>query len=476
MRRKGERGQALVLVAAALGIFLLGAVGLAIDVGQLYAHRQMAQSAADAAAQGGIMSVFNETNVDGNAFGPDPFTCGTADTRTPCAYARLNGFGSTAADNILVEFPGSVPGVEDSLSLIRVTVQRTVPTTFMRLLGPGSGTIAASATAAIVDTLSPVPIVVLHPDLQYALDINGTPQIKICGGPPKSIQVNSRDTNAVRTRGGANVVDLSHAGPKDNGYCETGTGADFGNSGGPVPYPNEGGLYLGVGKYIAPASPIPDPLASVPVPEKPAGASLKSPLANGESGCPAAPLKPCMLYYPGLYPSGIEVKNETAVFSPGVYYMESGGFKNAANGDMYMCSGCPDADITVQGMMVYNTGGGVFEVGANAGAHLVGAPITSIYKGILLFNDRAAATAEHRLGGGGELSLKGTIYITNTKALMQGSPSTYQTVLLQGTPGSETLIEGQIITSVLRMGGNAGIEMRLDSGANLKVRQVALVR
>ena len=69
MRRKGESGQALVLVAAALGIFLLGAVGLAVDVGQLYAHRQMAQNAADAAAEAGILSMFNGSNTGTNAFG-----------------------------------------------------------------------------------------------------------------------------------------------------------------------------------------------------------------------------------------------------------------------------------------------------------------------------------------------------------------------------------------------------------------------
>jgi len=35
----------------AMSILLIGALGLAIDGGQMYAHRQMAQAAADAAAQ-----------------------------------------------------------------------------------------------------------------------------------------------------------------------------------------------------------------------------------------------------------------------------------------------------------------------------------------------------------------------------------------------------------------------------------------
>ena len=59
MREKGEEGQAVVLVALAMGVFLLGAVGLAVDGSHLYSQRQMAQSAADSAAIAGIMSIFD---------------------------------------------------------------------------------------------------------------------------------------------------------------------------------------------------------------------------------------------------------------------------------------------------------------------------------------------------------------------------------------------------------------------------------
>src|SRR5438045_2863314 len=49
--KNNRKGQALLLVVTALGIFLVGAMGLVIDGGQMYAHREMAQAAADAAAQ-----------------------------------------------------------------------------------------------------------------------------------------------------------------------------------------------------------------------------------------------------------------------------------------------------------------------------------------------------------------------------------------------------------------------------------------
>ncbi len=68
MRHKQrERGQVVLLVLVAMSIFLLAALGLAIDGANLYHQRQMAQTAADAAAQAGMISVFNGTNTSGPA-------------------------------------------------------------------------------------------------------------------------------------------------------------------------------------------------------------------------------------------------------------------------------------------------------------------------------------------------------------------------------------------------------------------------
>src|SRR6478672_12097824 len=93
----------------AMSVFLLGAVGLAIDGSHLYAQRQLAQAAADAAAQAGIMSIFNVTNTTGThaftATAGSSFTCSTSDAKTPCYYAQtLNGFNQTS-DTVTVAFP-----------------------------------------------------------------------------------------------------------------------------------------------------------------------------------------------------------------------------------------------------------------------------------------------------------------------------------------------------------------------------------
>ena len=155
------------------------------------------------------------------------------------------------------------------------------------------------------------------------------------------------------------------------------------------------------------------------------------------------------------------------------------GFQSSANGHMVMCTNtgtCPTTTNTGSGMLVYNKGGGPFNVGANGDVKLLGTPDDSIYKGILFFQDRTAATLQHRLGGGGTLQLTGTIYLTNTLADGTSPGSPLQHLLLQGNPGSTTLIIGMIIVSELELGGNAGITMQLDPDAHLHIRQVALVR
>jgi Flp pilus assembly protein TadG len=510
IERKGESGQAVLLVLVGLSIFLIGAAGLALDGSHLYAQRQMAQAAADAAAEAGILSIFDGTNsVAANAhrFGTTNFTCATSDARTPCYYAQtMNGFNA-ATDTVSVDFPDAATvgvatgtlSASDPVNLLRVTVQRQVSTTLMALLGPAVSTVGASGTAAIVTVASPVPIIITHPTNPSTFSSNGNITIQICGGPSRSIQVNSSNSGTQNVSGNSNIVDLSHAGPLDPGDCSAGTGADFGDFGGPgAPLFN---LSAGsTGHYVQPASPIQDPLKDVPAPAQPTtsragpihvagGNSTPSTLApnySGQGSCPAVNSPGgCDFYLPGNYPTGITASgsnNYVAYFFPGIYYMDSTGFTSGANGNMQMYSGAnPDttANGTGSGMLVYNTGTGLFIVGKNAGATLVGSDDTSVYKGILFFQDRSAPahttknTDDHIIGGGGALALTGTIYINNSLSVMTGSR--YQLLQLQGGGGSNTFIKGEIITNQLLLGGSGTIRMNLNPAAVTPVRQVALV-
>lgn len=491
--RKREAGQAILIVLLAMSIFMLGALGFAIDGSHLYAQRMMAQAAADGAAQAGMMSIFDNTSgAWGSHTAGQSFTCGSNDTAAACKYAQgLNGFNLAGDVVTVIPNPSGVTvtglSAADTYNLLQVVVQRSVKTTLMQFLGSSASTIKATGIAAIVQIVSPVPIIVTHPCMPGALSMNGNTSITITGGPTKSIQINSNGS----CLGGGNAfsgpssgsVDLSKAGPN-------GTGADFGTFGGPLT--NPGDVNVGsTGHYLAPSSPILDPLASVQPPAIPSQAGSSANCTTNCNSCPGG-ASSCTEYKPGYYPNGINIKNATAMFDPGIYYMESGGF-TTKNSTVGMCTGCPADSTTVNGMLIYDTGpasggcdaSGGFTIDTNSNDVFYGAGVSATnltaapsapYYGILFFEDRNACANTHVIGqGNGCFSLVGTIYITNTLAIMQNNPSQYQTVDYHGTPCSNTQNYGEIIVSALSMQGTASLNMGLVPQGSLKIRQVALV-
>jgi Flp pilus assembly protein TadG len=466
---RSECGSVLVLVA--LTVFLIVAmVGLAMDAGQLYAVKQRAVAAADAAAQAAVMDIYDATSTDHGY-------------STALWYTRQNGF-NTAADAVTVTYPGC-PGLSwcnghvalsgiDTPNLVEVTVSRTVNTALLRILGPTVSTVSATADAAIVLAPAPLPIIVTHPTLSNAVDTGGNKSgITVCGGPQRAFQINSNSPTAINNPG----IDLSHAGPASDGSCaDAVAGADLAVVGGPVSLPSN--VTLGVnGSYQEPASTVPDPFASVNPPVKPGDAPAPAPLVPGQNGCLAG--ETCTLYSPGNYSSAIDVQHGTALFKPGIYYISSGGFSCSSNGVMRMATGLTDPTTGWAGhMMVYNTGPayGAFNLQAGAVATLVGSPSTSAYEGILFFQDRNSPALTHQLQGGGVLNLTGTIYITNSLSVMQANPSQYQTLSFGGHSGSTTQVIGEIVTSAISMNGSTTLKMYLTSTPTRDVRQVALVR
>ena len=531
---KNEKGQAILIVVVALGIFLIAGVGLALDLSQLYAHEQMAQIAADSAAEAAMMSIFqgvNDATDNPNTYFPtSAFTCASGSAQVPCAYARMNGFG-LSSDTIKVSYPDCPYASCSTLispSSVQVTVSRQVTNSFIRMIGgPAITTISATGIAATLQVKAPIPILIIHPTLSSSLQGNGNTNLAIMGGPTRSIQVNSNcnvgitcytdnaHKGSTAYGGGFASIDLHLGGPNYDfsaGICASGQkcGSDFGVFGGPASQPSE--INFGdTGKYRPQASPIPDPLLFV----LPPGQGSGDPILNAGStqtvrstdnpnyGCTGT----CTLYRPGTYSGGIQVKNQNAIFMPGVYVMQNGsGFTDGPNGNSQMCvvsqptlppgatwpsvgAGCV-ADLNGQtgnGMVVYNQGGGQFSVGANGNAYLQGSLDTDAsgnparYAGMLFFEDRTAPANNqsthnpHVIGGGGTLILYGTIYTTNTAKSIKTTPSTYQEIELHGNPGGNTYLVGEIITDALSLKGTSTIKMVLSALAFLKVQQVALV-
>ncbi len=375
-----EAGQVLVLFVLVLAIFLLGALCFALDLTNLWFHRQAAQTAADAACTAGAMDLL--VDAQGGATGHQgftlgtPFDCSAASTSAypVCQYARFNGYDSqntTPGNLVSVSFPSAPPGVTlppsgiASTAIIRVDVLDRTQTFFAGLLsGTTTRDVRAFATCGLVLAASPLPLLVLDPQNpittppQAALNVQGTPLIQIVGGPAQSIQVNSwliasscgQANCANNLPWGTASIDLSQGGPN-------GTGSDMGLFGGPVT-PPPGFVPGTTGHWISPSTPISDPFAQVCAPGQtgcpaingntpplvptagpspppdggtitPACTSIPCHVPYRFHGCPdnRSPGGGCDLYEPGLYTTQIRVHGTggvTAIFDPGIYYLKAG--------------------------------------------------------------------------------------------------------------------------------------------------------
>lgn len=133
---RNERGAVLALVAVVM-VGLLGMVGLALDSARAYIARAQLSRAVDAAALAGAASL--------------RLGQGTADQRVR-SLAAANGVTSPDA-TLDVVFGQN----DEGESTVTVTAGRTVPTTFMRVLGRNSVDVSSTAQA----TVPPLDIVLV---------------------------------------------------------------------------------------------------------------------------------------------------------------------------------------------------------------------------------------------------------------------------------------------------------------------------
>ena len=347
-KRRKQRGQSTILVVLALATFLLAFAGLATDYTNFWFTRQAAQGAADATCQAASMDMLLYAVGQQTAkmnFIPSissSIQCTTTPTPAPCVIAKYNGFDGTTGGNatVAMSFPTSVPnppagGAPAGVSFpyVKVDVTKNEQAYFSRIL-TGRNTVAVhtSATCGLGAPAGPVPIVVLHPTMQYAINMGGNnDEIKVQGGPIRSIEVNSSNATAVYLA----TVDLSTAGPNNNG-------GDLAVWGGPATATGKN-LSFGTGSWVYPASPIADPYRNIAAPSKPAKGTVdcgfnasycdnKNNCSTNQTargcyrvnGCPDP--SGCAEYSPGSYTTGqgISVKNATAIFDPGLYWVQNG--------------------------------------------------------------------------------------------------------------------------------------------------------
>jgi hypothetical protein len=238
------------------------------------------------------------------------------------------------------------------------------------------------------------------------------------------------------------------------------------------------------------------------MPVQPSGGT--GPVPNGTDGCPDTS---CPLYLPGNYSSGITIAKGTSIFDPGVYYVNGGitlgslsnvfpsakTFTTAPYGTVFFLTGCTLHCMKVaanSGSGVENPafsvanlacpGGPAYATPPVAGVsppttgNILLAPCTGpygdpsgLYRGILFYIDHAAAGATASWGGNGTFTLAGAFYAHS---------SSYDDVFtMVGTPGSNSLVIGNIIVDTVSLGGNSGINMQLNPNSSYPILEVELL-
>jgi Flp pilus assembly protein TadG len=377
-----------------MGIFMIGALGLAIDGGQMYAQRQMAQTAADAAAQAGILSIEKGTNAtSANPFGTGATpiassVCTTTDARTPCVYARYNGFGGAAADTVTLSFPSTVSGVTlaaANVPAFAVTVQRTLQTGLIRFLGAAAtSSITGKATAAIVGAVSSDCIYVLDPSAQNAFQANNGAAVVVSGC---AVAINSNNGDAATVSGGASVTASA---------IDVAGGVTINNGGTTTPAPVTG------------VTAVADPFASLPALAPASCATHPSMYSPGSN----------TTLTPGTYCGGITVSNgaTNVVFAAGNYIINGGGITFGGG-----------ATASGSGVMFYLTGTNATYASvtiANGVGVTFSAPTSGPYLGVLFFQDRSITSASNAtFAGGATMQLTGSLYFPTTYASFSNGTS-----------------------------------------------------
>lgn len=528
-----ESGQAVIPLLLVLSLFLLGMFGFAVDLTDVWFHRQAASAAADAACEAGGMDMLS------TAAGVTPtgagFTAGTASncvsssSATMCAYAKDNGYtgagliANSPSNSVSWSFPSSVPGVKAGAgtnSFLQVVISENVPAYFMRLLTRKPViNISVTTTCGVASVKSPAPMVILNTKTTLPSGFNGTfdfeggGQLWIVGGPQRSVQINSANSNAVYWHASA-YINTSSGGPNQ-------TGSDVAVAGStvvPDPTAFVGGT---TGTWKSNVMPIPDPYGSVSPPNSvktltpSTGTSGKS-VNSGVDNCPDP--NGCLEFGPGYYPSGINLGqkglgggNVTAIFIPGIYYMN--GSLSAGNsvtlrvakpstykrtdGLMFYfysgslsisgCSGCtnttitsvPSTDLTcdgnpppaalgmpstLNGNVLYGqcTNDGTYWDAGGDTSDSAGSPGS---RGLLFFQDHANAT-QPAFTGSGALTFGGALYFHNTNYT--------DALALSGGSGLGTFILGNIVTDNLSLTGSGIIRLALNPAPSADLAKVGL--
>lgn len=501
---RGSRGQVLVLFALGLPV-LLGGLGLSIDIGLAFVSRVDAQKVADAAAIAG--ADYRLTGIS------------TGSASTPqleaTLYAQKNGFTASQIDARLGTSTFQVACThctsDSADNYMEVTITKTRPTFFARVLGISSTTITARAVALTHFVPKNYALIVLDSTACPAYSSSSNLTINNGGAMVNS----SCSTGAVSESGGSIVtaVDTDGTGPLcDSSTCtldhfSKGTVVLSNNSTASPPWANVpagstdplscSSVTNGwnpppgnTGLCKTPPFPCTNSSGTTPLGCVPASAtskgSVNNPQTTNGADCTTSGYSDGLCHFqPGTYYGGLSISaaSKDYKFDSGIYVLAGGG----SNGGFSYQSG----NISGTGVTFYNTddrsanqanaracgvmsitGSGIVNFTAPTSGPSGTAPYTDGWKNMLFWQSPNCATSD------------GT-YTANNPAFRFAGSSTggaWSTTGIMYAPKAEMQVTGggsfgsvQIIVDTFNLGGGNAAAINYTNYINTGRSYVKLV-
>jgi hypothetical protein len=371
-----RRTHGFVLVTVVVStVAMLACIGLAIDAGYLQLVKTRMQTAADAAALGGVQ----ERKQNGSAHVVDA-------ARADAGLNRFTDGQNSVA--VTVNNPAASGFYASDPSSVEVLISQDVRTLFMGVLGFTSVTVRARSVARQGPGSS--CLYTLDPAASNAFSISGGATLAVnCG-----VIVDSSSSSALSASGGAQVTATS-----------INVAGNYQSSGGAVLSPTPSA-------HVSPES---DPLAYL----TPPAVGACGPSGWSASGGVTKAITP------GVYCGGINISGgSTVTMSAGTYILLGGGL-NISGG----------SKLSGTGVTFYNTSGTGHAYGAiniSGGTTLqLAAPTTGSLAGILFYQDPTIASpAPSSVSGGATTVFDGAFYFpTSALSYSGGSASNYTIIV-----------------------------------------------
>jgi hypothetical protein len=445
--------------------FLMGVLGLAVDVGWMHYVKQSEQAATDAAAMSAVYAA--KWQYNNPAGSPSHKYCSTSGTclasatvftgcsslttagytaYTACQYAESNGFPASAIQ--VAEGVNSTPlsGGASAVYWSEVLIEQKVPQLFSFVLGNKTGSVNSFTTATISASASAC-VTILDPNSsdfwgggEGALFATGSGANLIAGC---GIAVLSSGADAISANGTATV-----------------TGGGINDCGGEnAPLGSQSTIASGSGLPNNPnANPcnVTDPNASLPLPKVggvtasakagtgpacgsfPSGQASQTTFnsntnyATGLNGGSNSTTHPIVLNA-GVYCGGLTIQGAVVQFNPGVYVMNGGQFtiQNSSTVTNLTTGGDGSSGVTFYLTAYSGQSYQGFSLGdSNIVKVDLTAPTSGDYSGVLIFQDPGIAAPngpgqadQSTINAHGTFTLDGQIYLPTTPLVLSGQPT-----------------------------------------------------